>query len=295
MPKVAIITDAMTSLPKELIRLYRIHEIPTYILLGGHVFRDRADLDTGLFYQWLRISREPPITWQPTTSDFLRVYRHLMQDAEAIISIHSSGELNAVVHSARAARDALEAECRVKGNSSTPIYIFDSRSIAMATGFAVLAAARAVAQGQSLSTILHLVEALIPRVKLIFLVDAPEYLYRSGWAGEVATLLGTELSIRTIMYSRDGRMRMLKKVRARRKAITYLLETMAAWMDSSNPIRAAILHAGAPDDAMALKEEIKASFTCLELCVYDLRPALASYLGPDALLLTWYTYDANKH
>ena len=83
--------------------------------------------------EWVPVS-----TSRPNPDAMLEVYEKLAADgADAIVSVHISGELSGTFESAQlAARRA-----------SVPVTPVDSRQVGMGTGFAVLAAADAIADG----------------------------------------------------------------------------------------------------------------------------------------------------
>lgn len=121
-----------------------------------------------------------PTTTTPSVGEFLKLYTELSQAAEAIVSIHVSGEVSTTVEVAREASRMLP---------TIPIQVIDSRPVIMAQGFIVLEAAGAAAAGASPSQVVERAEALIPKVDLFATLDTLEYLQRgrphreSGSAG----------------------------------------------------------------------------------------------------------------
>ena len=161
----------------------------------------------------------------------------------------------------------------------------------MGLGFIVLAAARAAMAGKSLPAVVQAAEALIPRMSVLFTVETLEYLHRGGRIGGAAALLGSVLSIKPILYLRNGRVEVLERMRTRRRARARLLETMAERLSPAGGIHAAILHAGALEEAGNLAEEIAARFDCVELHLADLCPVVGTHVGPGTLGLVFYGED----
>ena len=88
--KVAIVTDSISSLTQAMGQEYGIHVVPVYVGLDGRTYRDGIDLGAEQFYRLLRDSKQLPTTFQPTVTDFARLYADLSRRAKAIVSIHTS-------------------------------------------------------------------------------------------------------------------------------------------------------------------------------------------------------------
>lgn len=282
MARIALITDSTASLPPELARRYNIHVIPTYVIIGGKTFLDGVDLAPGEFYRLLQEAETLPTTSQPSVGDFVELYTKLSQEAEDILSIHLSDQLSATMSSALAARKEMGA---------VPIHVIDSRSASMGLGFIVLAAARAVEEGKGLPQVIEAIESLIPRMNVIFMVDTLEYLRRGGRIGGASALLGSILSIKPILYLKDGRVEVLEKVRTKSRAKERLLEIVAERLGSAKGIHVAILHADALEEAQVLEDQIVRQFEPVELYVDELNPVVGTHVGPGTIGLVFYSEE----
>lgn len=282
MARIALITDSTASLPPELARRYNIHVIPTYVIIGGKTFLDGVDLAPGEFYRLLQEAETLPTTSQPSVGDFVELYTKLSQEAEDILSIHLSDQLSATMSSALAARKEMGA---------VPIHVIDSRSASMGLGFIVLAAARAVEEGKGLPQVIEAIESLIPRMNVIFMVDTLEYLRRGGRIGGASALLGSILSIKPILYLKDGRVEVLEKVRTKSRAKERLLEIVAERLGSGRGVHVAILHADALEEAQVLEDQIVRQFEPVELYVDELNPVVGTHVGPGTIGLVFYSEE----
>ena len=137
MSKIAIVTDSTACLPLELVQRYRIHVIPTWIHRGEEAFRDGMDITQTQVYHWLREGHCLG-TSQPSVGEFLSLFQKLSEKTEAIISILIGAGLSGTYSSASQAAELLKG---------FPIEVIDSRTVSMALGFVVLAAARAAETG----------------------------------------------------------------------------------------------------------------------------------------------------
>jgi len=108
MPKIAIVTDSTSDIPKELINRYKISIIPLTVHFGHEEFIDNGkDLTLEDFYIKLKESDIFPTTSQPSPGDFIELYSRLLKDYDSIISIHISNKLSATVNSALLAKKRL--------------------------------------------------------------------------------------------------------------------------------------------------------------------------------------------
>jgi len=284
MGKVAVVTDSMACIPAELVEAYGIHIIPVYVVFGQKVFRDGVDLTPTQFYRMLRKTEVMPSTATFSVGECLELYTELSQDAEAIVAIFISKEFSATVETALEAKSLLtEGEER----SPVPIRVIDSRTTAMAQGFVALAAARAAAEGRSLSEIIRKAEDVICRVSLMAVVDTFEYLRRSGRVPAIAAIMGSMLQIKPIISVEGGRAEVLDRPRTKAKAVRRVLEIMERRV-GSNPVHVAVLHGDALEEAERLRGEVASRFDCVELLITELSPVLGAHAGPGVLGMAFW-------
>jgi DegV family protein with EDD domain len=283
MVKVAIVTDSTADMAPDVAEALGITVVPADVIFGKEVFRDGVDIVPQEFYRKLKESAALPTTSQPSAGSFLEVFRELAQTADSIISIHVAAPLSGTLQSAHAAKELL--------GSSVPIHIVDSRSVSMGLGFVVLAAAQMAAEGMDAPQIVERIQALIPRINILFTVDTLEYLHKGGRIGGAERLFGSILSIRPLLEIADGRVEALEKTRTKRRAVARLLEIAEERIGSAPAVHATVLHAAAYEAASQLKQEVEARFPCQELHICELGPAVGTNAGPGTLGLVFYTEE----
>lgn len=286
MAKIALVTDSTAYLPPERVRQYGVHVVPLYVHFGTETYRDGMDLDVTTFYQLLKSAPALPTTSQPSVGDFLELYRRLSVQADAIVSIHISSGISGTVASAQMACQALMAEMA----DPPEVYVVDSRITSCGLALLVSAAAQAIADGRSAARVAQVVGSLASRMFTVFVVDTLEYLYKGGRIGGAAAFVGLVLQVKPILYFRDGRIDVLEKVRAARRAKQRMLETVAEQADGK-PIHAAIVHAQAPDEAERIRQHLADHFDCRELFVVEFSPVIATHVGPGTVGVAFYTAE----
>jgi DegV family protein with EDD domain len=277
--KVSIVTDSTSSLTPAMGEEYGVHVLPIYVVFGNRTYRDGVDLDSELFYRLLRDSKQLPTTSQPALVDFVQAYTALSERAEAIVSIHLSHEMSGTVDSARAASRQLP---------DVPIHVIDSRSASMGLGLMAIEAARAAAAGQDAAEVVRLVEGLIPKMDIVFTVRTLEYLHKGGRIGRATAFLGSVLSIKPVLYIKDGHVGPLEKPRTRKRALGRMLALMAERLGTSEAVHAAVMHCDALGEAQTMAEQVAARFECAEVLTIEAGPIIAVHGGPGTLGLVFY-------
>jgi DegV family protein with EDD domain len=273
MTKIAILTDSSAYLPQDLIQKFKIHVIPLVVIFGEETLLDVVDIDISEFHR--RLSEGPihPSTTQPNPEDFLVVYEKLAEEYDGIVAPLISSELSGTVNSAMVAKEQFDR---------IPVRVIDSRSTSMGLGQAVLAAARASADGKSIDEVEQAAREVCEKVKVLFVVDTLEYLHKGGRIGGASRFLGTALGLKPLLHLNEGRVDALEKIRTKRKAIERMLE-LAREYANGQPVNVSVLHADVPEEAEILKSTVMDCFECVDVHVTDLSPAIATHAGPGTL------------
>ncbi len=278
MKKVAVVTDSSASLPARLARELGVQVVSIVLALNGQVLRDGVDITPGELYGLLRHAKHTPTTSAPSIGDFLRVYASAADTASGIVSIHMSAKLSATLDSAAAASQLVD---------DVQIRVLDCHTAAMGQGFVVIEAARAAAEGADLETVVARAQAVASRIHLLASIDTLEYLHRGGRIGGAATLVGTVLQIKPILYLADGHVDVFARPRTKSKAIRVMFEQLAR-QAGGRRLHVAVLHADVPDEAEALRQRIADEFDCAELYVTEMTPVMGAHTGPGLLGVAFY-------
>jgi DegV family protein with EDD domain len=255
-----------------------IRIVPILLALNGRTFRDGEDITASRVYQWLRTSKYLPTTSAPSVGDFVRVYAAATREASGIVSIHLSPKFSATYNA------ALTASQLVDG---APIRLVNCHTAAMGQGFVVLEAARAAESGADLAAVVARAQKVSSRMNLLAILDTLEYLHRGGRIGGAATLVGTVLQIKPVLYVANGQVDVFAKPRTRSGAIRTMLERMAETA-AGRPLHAAILHADVLEEAEALRQQVADRFDCAELYITELTPVMGAHTGPGVLGVVFY-------
>lgn len=277
MSKIAIVTDSTVCLPQELVQRYGIYVVPTWIHRDKEGFQDGVDITQKQVYQWLREGYRLG-TSQPSMGEFMQIFKEVSRKAEAIVSILVSADLSGVYSSGFNAAKSL---------AGFPIQVIDSRTLSMAHGFVVLAAARAAQAEATFTEVVEAAKAMIPKVNLLAVLETLEYAHRSGRIPAIAALAGSLLRINPILEVGDGQITIFARVRTKRKAVERMIEE-AKKRVGDNLMHVAILHGDVLEEAKRLRERMTTHFNCAELHIAEIPAVLGVHTGPGALGLAFY-------
>jgi DegV family protein with EDD domain len=271
MTGIAILTDSTANLPLEWIEQYNIHVIPLKIHWEDSTYLDGVDMKPNEFYPQLSKSRTIPTTSQPALQDFLDAYEHLAEVSSGIAVILISSGISGTVVSAQS------AACQF---SRVPVEVIDTRATSVAQALIVLAAAQAAAQGKSLQEVCRTANAVAEDIHVFFAVDTLKYLHQGGRIGGASRFLGTALDLKPILYfTPDGKLNALERVRTKKGALERLV-ALVEENANGQPLHIGVVHAGAPEMAQTVYEEITRRFKCEEAFVSELSPVIGVHVGP---------------
>jgi DegV family protein with EDD domain len=270
---IRIVTDSTCDLPDPVVAEHGITVVPLYINMDGESYLDGVDMSRDEFYTRLPDTNMPATTSAPGPGTFVDIYERLADEgATGIISIHISPTLSNVLNAATLAAEATAA---------VPVTVFDGGQVSIGTGFAVLAAAKAAAEGRSMTEILTLLQGYVKRLHVFAALDTVEFLRRSGRMSGFQSSVANILKIKPLLKMNDG-VATSEKIRARKRAVARLIDLVA----ELGPLEELVLvHTRASDKVAELWEQAKEQLPGLETSVpepfmVDVTPVLGAHLGP---------------
>jgi DegV family protein with EDD domain len=274
-PRVALVTDSTASLPPELAEKHGIVVVPLQVIVGGKAYDEGVDeeatpeLVAKALKEWVPVS-----TSRATPASMLEAYRAAAKaGAKEIVSVHLSADMSATYESA-----VLAAK-----QSKIPVVLVDSRQVGIATGFAVLSAAEALADGADAQTAAAAARLSAAGSTSLFYVDTLDYLRRGGRIGAASALLGTALAVKPLLQMVDGRIANIEKVRTAGKALSRLGD-LAVAAAGDRPVRVAVAHLANADRAEALAETLRTrlvgNLEGREVLVHEVGAVIGAHTGP---------------
>jgi DegV family protein with EDD domain len=273
---VALVTDSTASLSVATAAEHGITVVPLQVVIGATSY-DESGAEGSVTPQMLAEALKewtPVSTSRPNPEAILETYEKLVADgADSIVSVHISAELSGTFESAQLAAR----------RSPVPVVLVDSRQVGMGTGYAVLAAADAIAQGADAETAGAAARARAASTTSLFYVDTLEYLRRGGRMGAAAALLGSALAVKPILRVEDGRIGPFEKVRTSSKALSRL-EELAVEAAGGAEVDVAVAHLASPeraeDLAARLARRLGPQLGQREVSLGEIGAVLGAHVGP---------------
>jgi len=284
MPKVAVVTDSIACLTRKFTEQYDIEIIPINFYVNGTSYRDWVDITPTETYELFLKDPDSFKTSAPAPEECLQVFRRVSQKADRILCITVSLGLSAVYNAALDAKELIKTE-----RPNLTIEIMDSKSATPSEGMIALAAARAAAENKELPEVINAAEEVRDKVNAFVLLDTMRHVYRSGRIPKIASQIGSALNIRPILSLSDV-VHFNSIVRNRKQGIDRILRMMKEKTDNK-PVRAAVMHAYALEEAEKLKERVAAEFNCVELWLGEFSPVMGYACGTGTVGVAFYIDD----
>ena len=266
-----IVTDSTCDLPEALVAEHSITVVPLYINVGDQSYLDGVELSRQEFYERLPDYETPPTTAAPGPEVFRQTYERLADEgATEVLSIHISISLSATVDVARLG---------AKETDAVPVTVLDSRQLSLGTGFLVLTAAEAAAEGRSMDEIIPLLEEQVSRTHVFAALDTLEFLRRSGRMNRVMAGLGSVLQIKPLLKMYEGNPT-AERVRTRKRATKRLISLLSDLVPLE---KVALVHTHAPDRAEDLRQRAQHLLPEGEAPSVDITPVIGAHIGPGAV------------
>ena len=273
---VRIITDSSSLYTVEEGRDTGIDSVPLSVSIGDCHGRD-LQMDMPQFYK--RIDEgQIPTSSQPPIGEVLDTYEKYR--GEPIINISMADGLSGTYESACSAR--------AMAKNKEDITVFNSRTLCGPHRYMVDQAHRMAGEGREKHEILKWLEEAARNTESFLIPQDFSFLKRGGRLTPVAAAIGSLLKLKPVVkLTEDGRK--LDKFGVKR--------TMTAAVDSIiGHLKKKVLgknhlmflsHAGAPEDAAAVKRRMAEIFPELEILILELGPAFVTQGGPRCLAIQY--------
>ena len=271
MSGIAVVTDSTSDIPKGLAKQYGISVVPLSVIHEGVVYRDGIDITPEQFYPMLEKADSLPTSSQPSPSQFMDVFKPLIESGKQVLSFHLSRALSSTVDSARLAAQQLAPD---------RIHVVDTCSISYGIAVQAIEAARLAMEGRAVPAILERIDRLKNRSDVLFSLNALDYLHKGGRIGKVSSLVGNLLNIKPIVHVQDGVYVPIGKVRSMKQAVTGMVDFLANKF-GADKVRVGVGHGQAIDFAKMILEQAVSRLNVVEEPVlFDVGPVIGVHTGP---------------
>jgi DegV family protein with EDD domain len=272
MPRIAIITDTDSSLPLEVSQKWDIVQVPITIQFGDESFRAVFDIDDDETFARINKTGKLPTTAAPSPGQFHQAFLAAFDSgAESILCYCISAEMSGTYNSAKTAAEMFPGK---------DIAVVDTRTLAIAQGFIVLAAAEAVAAGKSKEEAMAAAEETRNHVSLFAALSTLKYLAMGGRVSHLAAAFAGMLEVRPILTVIDGKLQLLERVRTQSKCWARTIELAVDAAAGKQIERIGYLHVNALDMAREFAAQAGPCLPCpTEPLFADMTAGLSIHSG----------------
>lgn len=245
--------------------------VPLTVNWGQDVLRDKIDVSTEDFYARLRTDRVLPKTAAPPVGIFEDLYRRLLADHDAVISIHIAAKLSAT-HSVAAAAAQSIAPDRIR--------VLDSTNLSVELGWMACRAAELAEAGEGPDAIVAALDQMIPHLRLYLTLETLEYLQRGGRIGRAQAFLGGLLNVKPVLQVRDSEVHPVERVRTRQASIRRVAElTRGLGLKE----RIAVVHGDCEREAEELRDRVSEMEGISDVPMAEIGSVLGTHAGPGVI------------
>ena len=196
MCNIKILCDTINDVPQDIIEKYDIDVIPTSIIFSEKEYKAGVDIKGDEFYDLLKNSDSIPSTSQITYVTYKEVFDKYTSQGKTILYLVGSSAASGTYQSAILAKNDVD---------NGDIHIVDTYSLSIGGGMLIHEAAKMVAGGKDIDTIINTIEALKNNVHVYFSVNSLTHLHKGGRISGAKAAIGSVLNIIPILKIEDGK------------------------------------------------------------------------------------------
>ena len=278
-----IVTDSTADIPADLTAELSIKIMPVNLILNKTSYRDGVDVTRDAFYE--NFATYSSMASEPVRyEDYALTLLQLSQHYEEIIAIHCSSHLSDTYAVARNACDEFvkKGKCRIA--------VIDSGQCSMGLGMIVLAAARAVKEGQSFEQTCRQIEDTRKSVHSYMAIPKLKYLRKGRKISGMKAMFGLALGVKPVLEMQDGKMQIKSKLLGQQQNMILSMMDHIRQEVADRPISLSIIYAGDDKLVNSLKDVFDSSFDCRDIYISRFSPSIAINTGPESYAVFFIPY-----
>lgn len=274
-PKVAIMTDSTSDIPKALQDKYKIHVVPLNVHFGQHYFLDGVSITGKQFLKMFQKAEEYPTTSQPSFKDFTNKYAYLFTQYDSIIAMHITSAMSGTWANSSKAADFIMAESGKKAD------VIDTKKITGGLGLMVIRAAQMAEEGFSHEEIAATARTWPLKTKVFVTTTTVKYMVKSGRLSPMKGMIGKLLGVKPVVFVNDeGKGDTMAKAFTEKGTGKIVLKQIKALMETQKVWNYALTHFSNQSMVDWYAAEIKKLTGKDPLYITELTPVLSVHGGP---------------
>lgn len=200
---IKLIADSTCDISPELAEKYDIELHPFIVNLGEDSFQDGVNITTADLLNYYKTTGKLSKTAAAPPSEYEALFRTWSDKGYDILFFTISDDFSSAYENAR-----------IGAQDMDNVYIVESANLSTGILLEVLTAADMIAEGLSAKEIADKIAAeIVPKVRVSFVIDTLEFLWKGGRCSGVAALGANLLKLKPCIEVVDGKMQVGKKYR----------------------------------------------------------------------------------
>ena len=248
--------------------------VPVSVAINGETYKDYEEITSEEFLHRIEQGGVPSSS-QPSVGDVLEVYE---ESQEETVFITVGDGLSGGYQTAVGARNTLE--------DGRHIHVINSGTLAGPLRYLARKALKLKEQGCTLQQVKDALRCSIESSRSFVIPADFEFLKRSGRLTPIAAKIGGALKLLPVLTQTEDktRIRPVAVKRTWRSAISTVLQQFKEINVGAEHL-ISICHAGAPELARTVRQQVKELFPHTEIEILQLSPALITHGGPGCIVV----------
>jgi len=278
-----IVTDSTSDLPKNITDELYILMLPVNVILDGKIMKDRVEIKIEEFYD-----RFDSFNTMSTTAvayeEFALSYLQLTQIYDEMLFILCSSYLS------KTYENILSVHNDFKHKHSCRVEVVDTRQCGMGLGLIVIEAAKSMRNGESLDSIMTLINQLMSQVFTYVATPTLKYLKKGNRIGGAKAFLASAMGVKPVLGIEDGRLVVKTKLFGKQKNLLFaLMDTLTQDIGTAS-VTMAISHARDQTYVSSLSSLFNATFKCKKIYITYFGPSIGINTGPETMGVAFYRH-----
>ena len=229
--KFQIVCDSSADLPGEFAREKKIRVVPYYVSLDDrHYLREGVDISVPEFYQAMLDHADCfPKTSMPTIQDYMDAFLPHVEQGMPVLCICLTRKFSGSIQSAMNAVMTIREDY-----PDARIHVMDSLLVTALEGLLVKEAIRLRDLDLSLEEAVPLLEGIRSTGHIFFTTKDLKYLEHGGRLSKAASMAGSMLNLKPILYFHDGDLDSPEICRGRKKSLQKVVDNFFRYLEENH-------------------------------------------------------------
>lgn len=280
---IKLVVDSSSEITQEESKKMGVYCLPLTVSFEEDMFRDGVDLSYDEFYDKLSEYESLPKTSQVTPYLYEEAFKEILSNGDIPVAITLSSEISGTYNSAILASNQFDEE----------IHVIDSLTTSCALKLIIKYALSIIDKYDDPVEFVNEIERIKKKVKIFYLLDTLEYLYKGGRLSKFSALAGSILSIKPIIsFDDSGKVVMVSKSRGWKKGISLLSDLVKESGEIDEELGVILSYSGKDSsivDSLKQKSEAIFSFDVNVIPVTQIGCTIGTHAGPGTIGISYFT------